>query len=89
MQARDIDKADGHYILTIPLPFLAKEDISLSRSGNELIINAGKYRRNILLPQTLLGLPVEGAKFEGENLRIRFTEKAHKEQSTGGRKKKA
>ncbi len=74
-QARGIKRRDGYYIMTIPLPFLEKEDISLSRNGDELIIHAGKQKRNIILPRSLLGLEIEGAKFEGDNLKIRFREK--------------
>ena len=82
-QAREIERVDGSYIITIPLPFLEKDDISLSRNGDELIIHAGRQRRNIVLPQALLGLTVESAKFEGDNLRIHFKEKeAHGKRST-------
>lgn len=67
-----IEKANDYQILTIPLPSIDKKDILLSRHGDELIVRAGRYRRNIILPHALLGLEVEGAKFEGNNLRIRF-----------------
>jgi len=33
---------------------------------------AGWYKRNILLPRSLAGLRVAGAKYEDEILRIRF-----------------
>lgn len=69
-----IEKTNGYYILSIPLPFIEKKDISLTRSGEELIVQAGRYKRNILLPHALLKLEVEGAKFEGNTLRIRFKE---------------
>ena len=74
-QVQDIEKEDNFYVLTLPLPFVAKEDVSLMRSGDELIVRAGRYRRNIILPQALLGLSIKGAKFEGDKLRIRFEEK--------------
>ncbi len=71
-QAQTIEKVDGGYVLTLLLPFLSKEDISLARSGNELVIKAGKQKRNIILPQTLLGLEVQSAKYEVDKLHIRF-----------------
>jgi arsenite-transporting ATPase len=74
-QAQGVKREDDYYILSIPLPFLAKEDISLTKSGSELIVHAGKYRRNIILPHILIGLEVQGAKFEGDELRIRFEER--------------
>jgi arsenite-transporting ATPase len=74
-RAHGVKKEDDHYILSIPLPFLAKEDISLTKSGDELIVHAGRHRRNIILPHILIGLEVQGAKFEGDELHIRFEER--------------
>ena len=71
-QAQDIEREDGHYVLTLNLPFVTKADVSLMRSGDELVVQVGSFRRNIILPRTLVGLPVKDAKFEGERLRIRF-----------------
>lgn len=74
-QAQQIEREDGYYVLTLSLPFLTKGDISLLRSGDELVVRAGRYKRNIILPQTLVGLSIKGAKFEGDKLRIRFEQK--------------
>ena len=71
-QAQDIEKEDGYYVLTLSLPFVTKSDVSLVRNGDELLVQVGSYRRNIILPRTLVGLVVEEAKFEDEGLRIRF-----------------
>ncbi len=71
-QTQRIDKDGDGYVLAMSLPFLSKEDISLTRSGNELVVKAGKQKRNITLPQTLIGLEVQGAKYEGDKLHIRF-----------------
>ena len=71
-QAQDIEREDGYYVLTLSLPFVTKSDVSLVRNGDELLVQVGSYRRNIILPRTLVGLPVEEAKFEDEGLRIRF-----------------
>jgi len=71
-RVHEIEKQDGYYILAIPLPFVTKEEINLARSGDELVVQAGRYKRNILLPRTLIGLEVKGAKFEGDKLKIRF-----------------
>ncbi len=71
-QAQDIASEDGYYVLTLSLPFVTKSDVSLMRNGDELTVQVGSYRRNIILPRTLAGLPVKEAKFEDERLRIRF-----------------
>ena len=62
---------DGR-VLLIHLPFVERGEVSLSQRGAELVIQAGRYRRNILLPQALAGLEVREARREGETLRILF-----------------
>jgi len=69
-----IDQDNGGYVLTLGLPFIAKGDVSLLRSGDELIVTIGNQRRSILLPQVLLGREVKGAKLDTGRLRIRFEE---------------
>ncbi|HEY8492194.1 MAG TPA: TRC40/GET3/ArsA family transport-energizing ATPase [Dehalococcoidia bacterium] len=71
-----VEQADGAFILTLPLPFAAKEDLGLVRVGDELVVKAGNQRRNITLPRTLAGLEPAEARFEGDLLRIRFTRPA-------------
>ncbi len=75
-QIQEITKEDKSYILTLPLPFVTKEEISLVRNVDELIVQAGKQRRNILLPYILNGLTIEGAKYEEGRLKITFVAKS-------------
>jgi len=72
-QVQDLQKEDKHYIITLPLPFIEKGDISLTQNGNELIIRVGNFKRNIILPHTLVDFTATGAKFEGGKLKIQFT----------------
>jgi arsenite-transporting ATPase len=71
---QEVVNEDGRYVLTIALPFVAKEELSLARTGDELVVHAGNFRRNIVLPHLLQGLAALGAKFEGNQLRISFGE---------------
>ncbi|MBA7622717.1 hypothetical protein ES703_30099 [subsurface metagenome] len=71
-QVQDLQKEDAHYILTLSLPLVEKGDISLMQSGNELIIRVGNFKRNIILPHTLVGLAATKARFDGGKLRIQF-----------------
>jgi arsenite-transporting ATPase len=71
-KAHYIEKEDEHYTLSFDLPYSSKEEISLIRSGDELIIHVGSYRRSIILPRTLVDLTLKGAKFENNKLVIRF-----------------
>jgi arsenite-transporting ATPase len=73
---QEVVNEDGHYILTIALPFVAKEELSLVRNADELVVHAGNFKRNIILPHLLQGLPAQGAKFEGNKLRISFGEES-------------
>lgn len=71
-----IAKADHGYTLTLSLPFVAKKDLDLSQDGEELTVRAGAFKRNIVLPRVLVGTRVDGAKFEGDRLVIRFSRAA-------------
>ena len=77
-RAQQIEGENGRYVLTLSLPFIAKGDISLLKSGDELIIHVGSYKRNIILPRTLAGLVVTEAKFDEERLRVTFDQRAAK-----------
>jgi arsenite-transporting ATPase len=73
---QEVVSEDGRYVLTIALPFVTKEELSLVRNADELVVHAGNFKRNIILPHLLQGLPVLGAKFEGDKLRISFGEES-------------
>lgn len=71
-RTQEIHKDGEEYVLTINIPFLDKNDLSLNQKGDELIIKAGNIKRNITLPRTLLNLSIKKAKFEEEALKIWF-----------------
>jgi arsenite-transporting ATPase len=60
------------YVLSVELPFTSKEEISLSRKSDELVLQVGGWRRNLVLPRLLLDAPTQGAKMEDRILRVRF-----------------
>ena len=68
--ARD---GDG-YVLSVELPFTSKEEISLSRKADELVLQVGGWRRNLVLPRLLLDVPTSGAKMEDKVLKVRFAQ---------------
>jgi arsenite-transporting ATPase len=73
-QTHTVEKKDGLYLLSIPLPFVGKEDIQLTRSAEELIVHIGNKKRNIILPRALIPLDVLGARHEKDTLVVRFGE---------------
>ena len=62
----------GEYVLSVELPFTSKDEISLSRKADELVLQVGGWRRNLVLPRLLLDAPTKGAKMEDRVLRVRF-----------------
>jgi arsenite/tail-anchored protein-transporting ATPase len=79
-------KKGNRYALTIALPFVTKEKLDLLHRGDELIVMAGSYRRNIMLPESLRGTLVENAKMDDGSLTIIF--KREKGEESHGKKKK-
>lgn len=60
------------YSLELYLPGIAKDQIQLSKTGDELNVRIGNHRRNLVLPQALAALQPSGAKMEDDYLKIKF-----------------
>ncbi|MCA9870659.1 MAG: ArsA family ATPase [Caldilineae bacterium] len=72
-QQQEVVKMNGSYQLRLPLPFVEKSDIKLTRSmHDELIVHIGNWKRNIALPRILSGLPVSGARYDEQQLVVSF-----------------
>lgn len=65
---------ESGFCLELYLPGIPKEQILLSKSGDELSIRVGNHRRNMVLPQALATLHTSGAEIDGDRLLIRFAE---------------
>ncbi len=65
--------ADGHYLWTLPLPGAGREGLDLVRRGDELVVDAGGFRRILPLPAALRRCTVAGAALREGALRVRFT----------------
>ncbi len=77
-----VRREEGGYVLALELPFTSREEITLSRAGDELVLQVGTWRRNLVLPRLLLDAPTLGAKMEDRVLKVRFAEPAR--QARGG-----
>jgi arsenite-transporting ATPase len=64
-------KGEG-YTLRMPLPLATKDQVDLMQTGDELVVQVGDYRRNIILPRALAAQQVAGAKLDEGELRIDF-----------------
>lgn len=63
---------DGEMRLEFMIPFVEKETLDLTQTGDELTVNAGAYKRKVILPRVLMGRQVTGARFAEDRLVIRF-----------------
>jgi arsenite/tail-anchored protein-transporting ATPase len=73
---------NGEFVMSVELPFAMKDKIALSRHADEIVIEVGTWRRNLVLPRALIDAPTLGAKFEDHVLKIRFA--APPRGTTGG-----
>ncbi len=71
-QPQTVEKQDGTYLLKLRLPFVGRQDVHVTRDGDELALSIGNFRRNVLLPRVLAPLTVGRAKFEGDQLVLTF-----------------
>ncbi len=62
----------GRYQLDLYLPGVPKDQVQLTKTGDELNIRIGNHRRNLVLPQTLAALQPAKAKMEDDHLKIDF-----------------
>ncbi|HVC32790.1 MAG TPA: ArsA family ATPase [Chloroflexota bacterium] len=67
-----IEKIGSEYVMETPVPLTDRRDLSLLEAGEELVVQVGRYRRNLLLPRMLVGRKVSGAKLDEGRLQIRF-----------------
>ena len=73
--ASDADSAvpkAAQFELTLTIPFVEREGLELVTVGEELVLEAGRYRRNMLLPRVLQSRPVLGARMREGTLHVWF-----------------
>jgi len=68
----EITPDNGRYLLDIPLPFAAKDELETWVSGEELIVKYKNFRRNLILPRALAGLDLVKAELKDRTLRLIF-----------------
>lgn len=64
---------EGCFVWTLPLPGASREGLDLVRRGDELVVDAGGFRRIVPLPSALRRCSVSGAALRDGELRVRFT----------------
>jgi arsenite-transporting ATPase len=71
-RTQEVTKEGSEYTYSIYMPFTGKKELDLNQKGDELIVRTPNLKRNIVLPRTLQGLDILGARFEEDYLKIRF-----------------
>jgi len=67
------------FVIALELPFTSKDEVRLHRNGDELVVQVGWWRRNLILPRVLIDLPTAGAEFDDHVLKVRFAAKPHRQ----------
>jgi arsenite/tail-anchored protein-transporting ATPase len=75
-RVEEVAKEEDGFVLYLAVGFATKDEINLTQRGDELTVQVGWHKRKVILPRTLMGRPVLGAKFAGQRLRIRFGDRA-------------
>lgn len=64
----------GVLTMELTVPFAEKSDLDVFRSGHELYVRLGPYRRSFILPDALLRRQVKRARLDGGRLQVSFAE---------------
>lgn len=67
-----LERTEDGDVLAVDLPFTDKEELSLGRRHDELLVRVGPYRRAILLPDSLRRRQIADAALRDGALRITF-----------------
>jgi arsenite-transporting ATPase len=59
-------------VLEIELPFTERDDLEVGRTGDELLVRVGPYRRSLVLPDALRRRAVAGAQLRDGTLAVTF-----------------
>lgn len=66
-------KEKDDYLLTLSLPFVEKQEVDLVRSGDDLVISLGSFRRHVPLPKAVMAYTALQAKVKNKQLTVRFS----------------
>ncbi len=68
----EVRRTDGGFTLSIPLPFAEKDQLDLSRRGDELVVTVASWRRLLTLPSALRRCDITGAHLVDGRLLVDF-----------------
>lgn len=68
----EITRDGDDYLMRLPLPHVEIGKVSMTKRGDELFIEIGNFRRDMILPMTLAERPAKRAVFKNGVLEVRF-----------------
>jgi arsenite/tail-anchored protein-transporting ATPase len=80
--AHEVRAEDTGFVLSLGAPFATKDEVSLAQRGDELSVQVGVHRRNILLPRVLAGLHAGSARVEDGRLNVYFPREKRRSRSS-------
>lgn len=69
---QEIVKVNGEYILRMPLPNVEVDKVNMTKKGDELIVEIGNFKRDMMLPHSLAQRSAKGARFKDGVLQVHF-----------------
>ncbi|MDF9716595.1 ArsA family ATPase [Nocardioides sp. ChNu-153] len=69
-----VERREGSATVRLTLPLVERSDVALARTGDELVVTVGSYRRVLTLPSGLAHQRIAGARVERGELVVRFEE---------------
>ena len=67
-----VERENGGFALSLELPFASRGDLDIRRSREELVVQVGSWRRNLILPRILVDVPTRDAQLRDGVLRVYF-----------------
>ncbi|MDX2127870.1 MAG: ArsA family ATPase [Chloroherpetonaceae bacterium] len=67
-----IEKSNGKYLLKLYLPNVEIDHVQMNVKGDELLIEVNNFRKNIVLPNVLVGRKTDYAAYENGRLNVFF-----------------
>jgi arsenite-transporting ATPase len=71
---QEIVREGEEYVMKLPLPHVEIGKVTMTKRGDELFIEIGNFRRDMILPMTLAERPAKRAVFRNGVLEVRFGE---------------
>lgn len=73
-KTQEIIRDGNEFVMRLPLPHVEIGKVSMTKRGDELFIEIGNFRRDMILPHTLAERPAKKALFRNGILEVRFGE---------------